>query len=473
MTSAATLNGKIVILGYGTIGQCVLPLLIDRLNRPATDFTIVDRIDPPVSLAGYREADLTYLKRAISPDNFADVLAEVASEGDLLLNLTMGIDSLAVADWCHNHGVGYVDTALEPWEGYIEDESTPTGDRTEYALHQRARLHAEKHWRADGPTAVITHGANPGLVSHFTKAGLIEVAKGMDLDFDTPASHKDWARLARRTGTKVIHISERDTQVSDRPKMPGEFVNTWSIPGFIEEAMMPVEVGWGTHEEALPEGALTQDAGPCNTIYLDQPAARFQMYSWVPTSGQILGLALPHSENVTISDYLTVEANGEPAYRPTVAFVYLPCDGAFSSLHETMMSGWQEPEEERVIKRDVIAGQDELGVLLLGHGMGGLWYGSQLDIDEARRIVPHSNPTALQVAAGVIGATLWVLANPNEGFREPEDLPHDFVLEAARPYLGRLVKEQTDWTPVAQRPFPDIPAEPADPWQFANFCPGA
>ncbi len=115
--------------------------------------------------------------------------------------------------------------------------------------------------------------------------------------------------------------------------MPGEFVNTWSIPGFIEEAMMPVELGWGTHERTLPEGGFEQEDGPGNTIYLDQPAARFQMYSWVPTSGQILGLALPHSENVTLSDYLTVEANGSPAYPPTVPFVYLPRHAPVHSLH--------------------------------------------------------------------------------------------------------------------------------------------
>lgn len=472
MTRAATLNGNIVILGYGTIGQCVLPLLIDRLKRPASDFTIVDRIDPPALLSPFRDAGLAYLKRAIDPGNFGDVLAESAADGDLLLNLTMGIDSLAVADWCQRHGVAYIDTALEPWEGFVEDSDLSAGERTEYVLHQRARRHAAGNWDNDGPTAIITHGANPGLVSHFAKAALVEVADAMDLDYDMPARRKDWARLAQRTGTKVIHISERDTQVSTRPKMPGEFVNTWSIPGFIEEAMMPVELGWGTHERTLPEGGFEQEDGPGNTIYLDQPAARFQMYSWVPTSGQILGLALPHSENVTLSDYLTVEANGEPAYRPTVAFVYLPCDDAFTSLHETMMSGWKEPDGQRVIKDDVISGQDELGVLLLGHGLNGLWYGSQLDIAESRRIVPHSNPTALQVAAGVVSASLWVMDNPNEGFCEPEDLPHDVILDAARPYLGTVVSERTDWSPVSQRPFIDAPPEPGRPWQFANFRPG-
>ncbi len=470
-------TGRIIIIGYGTIGQCALPLLIDRMDRPAGQFVVIDRIAEPAMLAPFRQAGLTYLQSDLNRETFAAVMAGIARAGDLLINLTIGIDSLELADWCHAHGIAYVDTALEPWDGFVADADQPVAERTEYALHQRARRHAETHWRRDGPTAIVTHGANPGMVNHFAKAALVEVAGRMGIETDTPDSREGWARLARRTGTKVIHISERDTQVSPVPRQPGEFVNTWSIPGFIEEAMMPVEFGWGSHERTLPPGALRHSEGPGNTIYLDQAAARYLLYSWVPSHGQILGLAIPHSEMVTLSDYLTVIEDGVAVYRPTVSFVYLPCDAALASLHETMMGGWREPVRERVLKEDISAGHDELGVLLLGHdsagrGRTGLWYGSHLDIDTARAIVPHSNPTALQVAAGVVSASLWAAENPARGYCEPEDLPHDFVLAAARPYLGRMMCVETDWTPLGQRSFLDAPAAPDDPWQFANFRPG-
>ena len=51
---------------------------------------------------------------------------------------------------------------------------------------------------------------------------------------------------------RAIHIAERDTQVQDVPKKIGEFVNTWSIDGFIGEGCQPAELGWGTHEKELP-----------------------------------------------------------------------------------------------------------------------------------------------------------------------------------------------------------------------------
>lgn len=471
MRGGAQFNGRIVLLGYGTIGRCALPLVRDLMGLGPERLVVVDKDDHSDRLASEIAAGLGFLRREITPDTLAAHMDEVARAGDLLLNLSVGIDSIELADWCHHHGVLYVDTAIEPWEDHVWDISLPASERTEYAFHQRARAQARSRWRADGPTAVFTHGANPGLVSHFAKEALLEVARATNLAHAPPAARRDWARLARATGTRVIHISERDTQVSPRPKRPGEFVNTWSIPGFVEEAMMPVEIGWGTHERALPAGALSHDEGPGNTIYLPRPGGELLLYSWVPEGGQILGLALPHSESITLSDYLTLEEAGAAVYRPTVVFVYLACDAAMASLHETRMRGWAMQSEERVLMEDITAGQDELGVLLLGHGRRGWWYGSQLDIDAARRLVPHTNPTAMQVAAGAASAAVWAARNPGRGYCEPEDLPHEEILALARPYLGTIASQATDWSPLAQRRaiFGEAAPAPDDPWQFANF----
>ncbi len=45
-------------------------------------------------------------------------------------------------------------------------------------------------WRwpaASGPTAVLTHGANPGLVSHFVKQALLNIARDTGVDTAVPA----------------------------------------------------------------------------------------------------------------------------------------------------------------------------------------------------------------------------------------------------------------------------------------------
>ena len=110
-------------------------------------------------------------------------------------------------------------------------------------------------------------------------------------------------------------------------------------------------------------------------------------------------------------------------------------------------------------------------VLLLGHGKTAWWYGSQLSIHEARKIIPGQNATALQVCAGVISACVWAVTNPDRGFCEPEHLPHDEILAIAKPYLGPVASVQSDWTPLRDRA--TLNYEPwldhSDPWQFNNF----
>ena len=67
-----------------------------------------------------------------------------------------------------------------------------------------------------------------------------------------PSSREQWAKLAHTLGIKVIHVAERDTQVTNVPKQVNEFVNTWSVDGFVSEGAQPAELGWGTHERHFP-----------------------------------------------------------------------------------------------------------------------------------------------------------------------------------------------------------------------------
>jgi homospermidine synthase len=464
-------HGRIVVLGFGTIGRCLLPMLRSSLPLEVDRYMVIDGREQGDDFFVHREAGIPYHVAHLERDNISATLGPFLDTGDLLINVTVGIDSVDLIDWCQRRDILYVDSSLEPWEEDVWNTAIPTHARTEYAYHQRARGHAWSHWGAGGPTAVVCHGANPGLVSHFVKAALLDVAGALEMDVATPSSREGWARLARQTGTRVIHVSERDTQVSREPKRPGEFVNTWSIPGFVEEASMPVEVGWGTHERRLPPGAHEHADGPRNAIYARGPAARALILSWLPLGGQIAGLALPHSESVTISEYLTVGVGEDVVYRPTVVFAYLPCDAALASLHEAMMRGWDMQAKWRILDEDVTEGRDELGVLLMGHGRGAWWYGSQLDIHEARRLVPGSNPTAVQVAAGILAAAVWAAANPRCGYCEPEALPHETVLGIARPYLGPMVSRASDWTPLVSRGelFEEPLVDRSDPWQFGNF----
>ena len=483
-------GGRVLVLGCGSVSRCLQPLLLRHLDVAPSSITVMDFEDLRDRIPETLAAGAAYAQERITPESMDPLLSAHLGAGDLLIDLAWNIDCGEIVQWCHDHGVLYVNTSVELWDPYTEAPDQPPPERTLYVRHMALRQRARR-WSRPGPTAVVEHGANPGLVSHWTKRALgdlsaaILAGKGhapLEDDrrgrLEAALAAEAWNRVAMETGTKVIHISERDTQVGSVPKQVGEFVNTWSIEGFFEEGVAPAEMGWGTHERTLPPlGWEHEGDGPRNQICLAQPGIDTYVRSWVPKGGQIIGMVVRHGEAFTISDHLTVwDDDGRAVYRPTVHYAYQPADAAIVSLHELRMTGYRMQERQRIMDDEITSGDDELGVLLMGHDLTGWWTGSQLSIEETRQLVPGQNATTLQVAASVLGAVAWMVANPERGVCVPDDLDHREVLRWADPYLGPCPSIPTDWTPLSNRV--DLyerfnrrprPAD-GDTWQFATFC---
>jgi homospermidine synthase len=461
----ARLDGRLVMLGFGSIGQGVLPLILRHVEVDPSRITILSRGRRGRAVAAAH--GIAFHAETLTPANLESLLALHLRPGDFLLNISYGVSSLAVLDWCQRHGVGYLDACIEPWEGAHEDPATPPEQRSNYAYREAAL--SLRRQGVSTPTAVINHGVNPGLVSHFVKRALLHLARDTGYEAPPPREREDWARLACALGVRVIHIAERDTQVASRPKRPGEFVNTWSAEAFIGESCQPAELGWGTHERQLPPDGVQHDNGSGAAIWLRRPGAATRVRSWTPLAGPYHGFLITHAESISIADALTLREGGQVVYRPTVHYAYHPCDDAVLSLHELAGRNWQAQDRTCLLMDELIDGLDELGVLLLGHARTAYWYGSRLTLAEARALAPCNNATTLQTAAGVLGGLVWALHHPRRGVVEPDDLDHEEVLAAAEPYLGEMAGVYGDWTPLQGRGrlFPeDVDYE--DPWQFGN-----
>ncbi len=459
--------GRLIFIGFGSIGQGVLPLIMRHVGGLTADrITIVTADD-----AGREEAGkygIKFINHPLTRENFRHVLDPLVGRGDFVLNLSVDVSSIALIKLCHEKGALYLDTCIEPWPGGYTDPNIPASRRTNYALREEV-LEVRKGW-TNGPTAVITHGANPGLVSHFVKQALLDIAAGCGRDAGDPKGREDWANLAKDLGVKVIHIAERDTQVSSKPKMPGEFVNTWSVDGFVSEGCQPAELGWGTHERHFPRDGRQHDFGRKSAIFLAQPGCATRVRTWTPEAKHFHGFLITHGESISISDFLTVRQNDRVLYRPTVHYAYHPSDNAVLSVHEFCGRNFQLQERKRIMMGDITAGIDELGVLLAGHPKNAYWYGSQLSIDEARKLAPYNSATSLQVTVAALAGMIWAIENPAMGIVEPDEIDFRRNLEICRPYLGPVVGKYTDWTPLFDRGrlFPEDLDE-SDPWQFKNI----
>jgi len=462
----ADFRGQFVIVGFGSIGQGVLPLLLRHIDLRAEQITIVTAERRGYEIAS--EYGSQFIEMAFTEDNYITMLDSLLDVGDFLLNVSVEVSSVALIELCQQKGVLYLDTCTEPWAGGYTDPNLPPSVRSNYGLRESTLALRVRY--PEGPTAVITHGANPGLVSHFVKQALLDLARASALTPRAPRERRDWARLAQRLGIKVIHIAERDTQVSNVPKEPGEFVNTWSINGFVNEGSQPAELGWGTHERHFPPEGHHHDFGCGAAIYLMRPGAATRVRSWTPLEGPYLGFLITHGESISIPDYLTLRDGDQVQYRPTCHYAYHPCDGAVLSLHELAGKNWALQTRRRLMMEEIVKGIDELGVLLMGSERGVYWYGSRLTIEEARRLVPHNNATSLQVTASVMAGVIWTIEHPRSGIVEPDEMDFERILELARPYLGEIVGVYGSWTPLADREqlFPED-VDRDDPWQFKNI----
>jgi homospermidine synthase len=469
----AYFDGPIVMIGFGSIGRGTLPLIERHIGFDRSKFVTIAPDDEDRVILDERK--LRFIHAAVTKENYRDLLTPLLTVGPgrgMIVNLSVDTSSVDLMAFAKDIDAFYIDTVVEPWPGLYTDRSLSVSARSNYALREGVLDLRQR--RPGGVTAVSCCGANPGMVSWMVKQALLDIARDSGIPHEEPRTRAEWGQLMRRVGVKGIHIAERDSQRARDPKPRGKFINTWSVEGFISEGMQPSELGWGTHEKTLPAGGRRHDFGCDAAIYLTRPGAGTRVRSWTPTAQAQHGFLVTHNESISIADYFTLRENGAVVYRPTCHYAYHPCDDAVLSLHEMTGAAWRpQPDWHILTEADIVDGIDELGVLLYGHAKNAYWYGSQLSIEETRRLAPYQNATGLQVTSAVLAGIVWMLENPDRGIIEADEMDFRRCLEIQRPYLGPVIGQYTDWTPLAGRNalFPETVDE-TDPWQFSNVLVG-
>ncbi len=253
--------GRLVMVGFGSIGQGVLPLILRHIALPPERITIVTAED-----LGQQEAADYGVKFIINPltqENYRQVLEPLLGKGDFLLNLSVDVSSIALVKLAHEKGALYLDTCIEPWPGGYTDPNVPPSQRSNYAL--REQMLAVRDAQKGGPTAVITHGANPGLVSHFVKQALLNIAADTSVDAGNPKTREEWAALAAKLAVKV-DSHRRARHAGRQHAEEGQRVRQHLVGGRLRQRRLPAG---GTRLGHAREG--TAAAGPSSRV---RPAER-------------------------------------------------------------------------------------------------------------------------------------------------------------------------------------------------------
>jgi homospermidine synthase len=462
MHNSKTFNKKIVIIGYGAIGTALLHLLLKIIRINLNNVFVIDKNSERFLKCKYA---VNKIHVKLSKDNTKDELITKLQLGqdDIIIDCSYEINTNFMFALCSEYGISYVNSAVEVWSK--EDKLT----EEDYTFYQRIKSLEDQNslLKQKRNNFIISLGCNPGNVNLWTLYALEKInKKNKQFDF------KSHAELASKMGLRVIHISERDSQISKIPKNLNEYVNTWSLDSksWYDEAFSFLEISWGTHEKNLPL-KINKKLSNEYQLIIDQEGATSLAYSYTPIQQNYVGMLVRHEECFTIAKKLTLRNDSkEIVYKPSCYYVYKPCDSSFVSTYEVIDNYRKYQKNKRLMTDDIIKGNDELGCTLFFEDGEIWWFGSLLDIEETRFLFDNEineiiNATILQVITGYLGGILYLIDQIEKkefrGLLLPEDLPIKEFVKLSKPFLGPFGLYKVDnWT---------VETNPLNKWQFNNF----
>lgn len=442
---------QLVFAGYGAVARCLFSLIpIKEPSWVGLPIVIIDprkdlKEDPLLNRETPYTNEITILNDAIDEDTIERLFSEYIISGAVVFDLTYRVYSSKFIRMCDKKGCIYVNTAIDHWERAKKDWETE--DAEEYSLAYFRKC-ITKECSGCKTTAILNHGMNPGLVSHFAKYAIKKLYGEMFGD----TSETSYAKMSKKIGLTTIHISERDTQKTKLQVDETHLKNTWSVKGMFDEAIDPVQLGWGTHEKHIPQWVKNSHLKRYGQAFFPLRGMQMKLKSYEPQGGMLIGSCIPHSEAASIPELVN---HGN--YRISIYYVYLMSDIAKASLH--YMEDLNDDYEHYVLKAKDIedGGYDSVGCLMFYGKNQKVWVGSVQPIERAKEINDEINGTCLQVAVSVLASVIWGLNNPNRGICDPEVLDTDFILDYCKYWMGDFIfKDVTNETTELTDQFYDL-----------------
>jgi homospermidine synthase len=336
-------SNKILFVGYGAVAECTLPILFKHIKVAPKNVTVIDFEAKEEKLARVDRPGRAVRARPGQGGELDAAPRQIPPAGDLLIDLAWNIDACVILQWCHDHGSPLRNTSVELWDPYAGGRSLHPTERTLYWRHMNVRRMTAK-WKRRAPTSVIEHGANPGLISHFTKQGLIDIgleriaeqvsgAKGRKAEALNGPSRRQIQ--PPRPGARGQGDPLQRARHPDHRPCRSRSTNS-STPGASRASARRApprrsSAGAPTRRRCPSSATGTRRAQEPDLHRADGDQ---HLGPLLGPNYSIQGMVVRHGEAFTISDKLTVWEGKKAVYRPTVHYAYCPCDEAIVSLNE-------------------------------------------------------------------------------------------------------------------------------------------
>ena len=454
-------KNKIVQLGFGAVGKSFFEKVYKEIKFDKDKYFVISRDKLEYTFFLELGGNIgNFIVADINRENFKKIFSEYLDEEDLLIDFADGVGTKDFIEWCANKNVMYLNTGETDWDDnwYNIFEENLKKNTLRDQLKQNSNVNRHP--------IVLQHGNNPGLVSHFVKAGLEYIVKKQfknNEKFNKLLKENKFNELSKELDLREIHVNDNDYQEVKDKFDKTKLYSTWSVDSFFFEMLSESTANIGTNEKVDYEKE-------CKMVDLKNGFLEFKDIAidkvgktYYP-KGRFEAFIVPHEETITIAKSLEVKNGEEVIYRPTVMFLYSPCNFAveylkrarvnaylhsdINKLHDIdnqVIRGFKYPERAEIIYKEKIKnGTEYVGVLLLGSKFEPVWIGNRIKKNFLYKDKKNSfwqTPTITPVAMSALAAACWMIKHKDKGgIYFPDDIKeYKEIINFAEKYISKTI----------------------------------
>jgi len=454
-------KNKIVQLGFGAVGKSFFEKVSKEIDFDKDKYFVIskDKLEYTFFLELGGNVG-NFIVADINRQNFKKIFSKYLVEGDFLIDFADSVGTKDFVEWCANNNIMYLNTGETDWDDNWYNIFEENFKKNELRDELKTKRGVNKY------PIVLHHGNNPGLVSHFVKAGLEYIVKKQfkyNKKFNQMIEEYKFNELAKELDLKEIHVNDNDYQIVKERFDENNLYTTWSADSFFFEMLSEATANIGTNEKISYEKE-------CKKLDLENGFLEFKDIAidkvgktYYP-KGKFEGFLVPHEETITIAKSLEVKNKEEVTYRPTVLFLYSPCDFAIKYLKcarvndylhtdiaktqnnkDNIVRGFKYPNQTEIIyKEQIKSGTEYVGVLLLGSKFNPVWVGNRIKknfLYKDKKLSFWQTPTITPVAMSALAASCWMIKNKNKGgIYFPDDInEYKEIINFAEKYISKTI----------------------------------
>ena len=461
-------EGRIVQFGFGAVGKSFYEKVSKEIRFNENEYFVITKykaeFEAYINLGGMAA---NFITCKVTKDNFRSVFEKYLKNGDLLLDFADTVGTKDICDWCAEKNIMYINTGdadwPENWLNIFEQNKSLNAIKDKHHSSRSTNKHP----------IVLQHGNNPGLVSHFVKAGIeyvINTQNKKDKQLKTLIKQNKFNEAAQLLGLRIIHVNDIDLQkINDNGY--NKLFNTWCIDSFLFELLSESTLNLGSHENIDFEDECKSIDSIHGFAEFKKLAAENKCRTYYP-NGAFEGFLVPHDETVSIAKSLEVKHDGKTIYRPSVMFLYAPCHLAQKYLSEAKVNEYPNPDSakpldgvrdngqavirgymypkyaEIVYQEKISAGTEYVGVLLMGEYFEPVWVGNRVEPSflHKQKDSYWQTPTITPVAMSALAAVRWMIENKDtRGIYFPDDIAdYRHILKIAEKYISKTIYKTFD-----------------------------